>query len=102
MFHGARIGWLAATAAFTTTGALADSDGKWRDGQEAYDKVCGYCHERNVGPVITGRALTTDYIRAVVRNGNRAMPAFRESEISDATLGEVARLVSASPSGSRR
>ncbi|WP_018990241.1 c-type cytochrome [Aromatoleum toluclasticum] len=68
----------------------------WRDGGEVYDKVCRYCHEANVGPVLKGRALPTEYIQRVVRMGNRAMPAFRPSEIDDATLADVARRVSGS------
>lgn len=103
MLHQVRIGWLVtATAGLAATGALADSSGKWQNGQEVYDKVCGYCHEKNVGPAITGRNLMPDYIRTVVRSGNRAMPAFRESEISDATLAEVVKLVSTSPAGGRK
>lgn len=88
---------LAAVAALVAAGqANADSSGKWQSSQEVYDKVCGYCHEANVGPVITGRNLMPEYITAIVRNGNRAMPAFRESEINDATLAGVVKLVSTS------
>lgn len=89
---------LAAVAALAASGhANADSSGKWQSSQEIYDKVCGYCHEANVGPVITGRNLMPEYIQAIVRNGNRAMPAFRESEINDAALAGVVKLVSTSP-----
>lgn len=89
---------LVAAAAFVAVGsANADSSGKWQNSQEIYDKVCGYCHEANVGPVITGRNLMPEFISAVVRNGNRAMPAFRESEIDDAALAGVVQLVSTSP-----
>lgn len=100
MFHNGKISWLAAAATLVTTGAQADSSGKWQNAREVYDKVCAYCHEKNVGPVITGRNLLPDYIHTVVRSGNRAMPAFRESEISEATLAEVVKLVSTSPAGS--
>jgi mono/diheme cytochrome c family protein len=64
--------------------------------------VCGYCHEANVGPVITGRNLMPEYIQAIVRNGNRAMPAFRESEINDAALAGVVKLVSTSTSSLKK
>lgn len=91
----------AASAFFTTLAfaslappAQADSSGKWQSGQETYDKVCGYCHETNVGPVIRGRDLPEEYIRLMVRNGNRAMPSFRATEIDDQALAEVAQLVS--------
>lgn len=82
--------------------ANADSTGKWQSSQEVYDKVCGYCHEANVGPVITGRNLMPEYIQAIVRNGNRAMPAFRESEINDAELAGVVKLVSTSTSSLKK
>ena len=88
---------LAAVAALVAAGqASADSTGKWQS------KVCGYCHEANVGPVITGRNLMPEYISAIVRNGNRAMPAFRESEINDAALAGVAKLVSTSPAAAAK
>lgn len=86
-----------ATALVAAGHANADSTGKWQSSQEIYNKVCGYCHEANVGPVITGRNLMPEYIHAIVRNGNRAMPAFRESEINDAALAGVVKLVSTSP-----
>lgn len=66
----------------------------WKDGAEGYAKVCGYCHESNVGPVIRGRALPAAYTRSVVRNGSRAMPAFRTSEIDDKSLAKVAEYIS--------
>lgn len=65
--------------------ALADSSGEWKSGKEVYDKVCGYCHDKGVGPAIRGRGSPPEY-RAVVRQGRRAMPPFRSSEISDEAL----------------
>ncbi|MBI5899220.1 MAG: cytochrome c [Rhodocyclales bacterium] len=85
-----------ASALIVVGNANADSSGKWQNSQEIYNKVCAYCHEANVGPVITGRNLMPDYIKSVVRNGNRAMPAFRESEINEAALAGVVKLVSTS------
>ena len=82
--------------------ANADSTGKWQNSQEIYNKVCGYCHEANVGPVITGRNLMPEYIRTVVRKGNRAMPAFRESEINDEALAGVVKLVASSTSSLKK
>lgn len=83
--------FLGSTAALLASGG---AQAAWRDGGEVYDKVCGYCHEANVGPQLKGRALPQEYIRNVVRMGNRAMPAFRVSEIDDATLADVARRIS--------
>lgn len=85
-----------ASALMAVGNANADSSGKWQNSQEVYNKVCAYCHEANVGPVLTGRNLMPDYIKSVVRNGNRAMPAFRESEINEAALAGVVKLVSTS------
>ena len=71
----------------------ADKRFQWRDGAEAYSKVCGYCHEGQVGPRILGRELPPEYIRAIVRNGNRAMPAFRPSEMNDESLGKLGEYI---------
>jgi mono/diheme cytochrome c family protein len=84
---------LASVAALVAAGGVQAA---WRDGGEVYDKVCRYCHEANVGPVLKGRALPAEYVQRVVRHGNRAMPAFRATEIDDATLADVARLINAS------
>jgi mono/diheme cytochrome c family protein len=66
----------------------------WKDGPEVYSKVCAYCHEQGVGPVLRSRALPPVYIRTVVRNGNRAMPAFRTTEIDDESLAKLAEYIS--------
>jgi mono/diheme cytochrome c family protein len=67
-----------------------------RSPEKVYASTCGYCHGRNVGPVILGRGLPVVAIEAMVRNGLNAMPAFRPSEISDVELAAVAAWVSAS------
>lgn len=74
--------------------AAGGAQAAWRDGAEVYDKVCRHCHEANVGPVLKGRNLAPEYIQRVVRLGNRAMPAFRPTEIDDAALADVARRIS--------
>ncbi len=90
--------------AMLLTGAvLADGSGQWQSGQEAYNKVCGFCHERGVGPTIKGlggKGLggehtpnTPEKVRQMVRFGNRAMPAFRQTEIDDATLTKIAEYI---------
>ncbi|MDE2387642.1 MAG: cytochrome c [Betaproteobacteria bacterium] len=66
----------------------------WKDGAEIYAKICAYCHEAHVGPQIRNRELPATYIRTVVRNGNRAMPAFRPSEIDDESLTKLADFIS--------
>lgn len=70
--------------------ASADGSGKWQSGKEAYSKVCAFCHERGLAPVIKGTGKSPELIRILVRAGNRAMPAFRPTEIDDATLARIA------------
>lgn len=62
-----------------------------------YAKVCGYCHGRNIGPILFGRNLDTDMIKAVARHGRNGMPAFRPTEVSKAELDALATWVSKSP-----
>jgi len=88
---------LVASGLITAAGAMADGTGQWQNGKEVYQKVCSYCHESGVGPVITGRQLPEAYIQLVVRHGYRAMPSFRSSEINDTALAELARLISETP-----
>ncbi len=77
--------------------ASAAGDGKWQGGADIYSKVCGYCHQVGVGPVITGRHLPPEYITTVVRHGFRAMPAFSASFIDDRSLQDIANYVSQTP-----
>lgn len=77
--------------------AAADGDGVWKGGENVYAKVCGHCHEKQVGPQITGRQLPPQYITAIVRNGFRAMPAFPASFIDDNSLQQVAEYISKTP-----
>jgi mono/diheme cytochrome c family protein len=66
----------------------------WEDGAEVYTKICALCHDTSVGPTILGRSLDPLYIKLIVRNGSRAMPAFRASEIDEQSLEELAEYVS--------
>jgi len=66
----------------------------WKDGAEVYAKICAFCHDTAVGPPLRGRGLDPAYIQWIVRHGNRAMPAFRASEIDDDPLEKVAAFVS--------
>ncbi len=73
---------------------ISGSEFVWKDGFEIYAKICAYCHEAHVGPPIRNRELPSEYIHAVVRNGSRAMPAFRSSEIDDESLVKLADFIS--------
>lgn len=85
---GVKVVCLALACLGPTGFAWADSSGEWKSGKEVYDKVCGYCHESGVGPVIKGRGAPPAY-RVVVRYGRGAMPPFRAAEISDETLAKL-------------
>ncbi len=67
-----------------------------RTGEQVYRQTCGYCHGRNVGPVILGRHLAAELIRERARNGLNGMPAFRPSEISPEELAAVVSYVQTS------
>lgn len=67
-----------------------------RPPEQIYAQTCGYCHGRNVGPVIRGRALPAELVKAMVRSGPNAMPAFRPTEISNAELERLAAWIAAS------
>ena len=74
------------------------SERYWKNGQEAYTKVCAYCHDIGVGPdsvkIKFDKEMVdfrTENIIQTVRHGLNAMPAFRKTEIDDATLRDLAR-----------
>ena len=58
--------------------------------EQLYAQTCGYCHGVNVGPIIRGRALPPALTKAFVRMGPNAMPAFRQTEITDEELDALA------------
>ena len=61
-----------------------------RSPEQVYAAVCGYCHGKNVGPVIRGRGLPAEAVEYQVRHGLNAMPAFRPIEITPAELKALA------------
>jgi mono/diheme cytochrome c family protein len=64
--------------------------------EKIYASTCGYCHGQHVAPVIRGRALPPEAVVQFVRSGPAAMPAFRQTEISDAELKALAAWIHAS------
>jgi mono/diheme cytochrome c family protein len=68
-----------------------------RSGAEVYSSTCSYCHGHNVGPVLLGRHLPAEAIKAIARTGQNAMPAFRPTEVSRAELDAVAKWIEAAP-----
>ncbi len=71
----------------------ANAEPAQRPPEEIYATVCGYCHGRNVGPIILGRNLPPEAIELFVRTGQGAMPAFKPTEITDEELTALARWV---------
>lgn len=62
-------------------------------GQQFYQKVCAKCHEVGTGPVLLGRELPEATVQIIARHGLNAMPAFRHTDIDDATLLELATFI---------
>ncbi len=91
------LGFFLAAGALPGGRASAQSAGQWRAPQEIYAKVCHYCHDTHVGPVLFGRALPSAYVQATVRAGKHAMPSFRPSEISNAELAKLGDWIENSP-----
>jgi mono/diheme cytochrome c family protein len=67
-----------------------------RPPEVVYTKTCGYCHGRNVGPVIRGRALPAAAVTTIVRAGQNGMPAFRPTEITPSELDALGKWIAAS------
>lgn len=87
-FSRAALGAAALSFALVSNAAFAQGAGEWKSGKQVYEKVCGYCHETGLGPVIKGRGAPAEF-KQIVRSGRRAMPAFRPSEIDDRALAQV-------------
>ncbi len=77
----------------------APSERRWESGKELYEKVCAYCHDPavGVGTVLAGRVLPEVYVRAILRSGLNAMPAFPASYIDDESIALVAEYLSSLP-----
>ncbi len=65
--------------------------------EQVYAKVCGYCHGRNVGPILLGRHLPAETVKYVARHGQNGMPAFRPTEVTPAELDALAEWIAAAP-----
>ena len=88
---------LALMLAGHASGALAQQPAPQQisKGQQFYQQVCAKCHETGIGPVITGRGLPEATYVFMARNGLNAMPAFRVTDIDDATLQDLAKYLAA-------
>ena len=82
--------------------SLAQSDGRWKSGEEVYVKVCGYCHEAGrVGPELKGRDFPPEIFSTFARHGPLAMPSFRTSEIDDRSLNALSEYLAKAPAPTR-
>lgn len=90
--------------ALFATSSHAQDDSQWQSGKNLYDKVCGHCHnpEVGVGPELAGRGLPEPYIKAIVRHGFRAMPAFPASYIDDQSLAQVTEYLASLPASTEQ
>lgn len=86
---------------FVAGPVLAQSDGVWRSGEQAYSKTCAYCHEAGVGPVLRGRPLPSSFVSQVVRRGFLEMPAFPASFIDDKTLEDIGNFLRTAPAAKK-
>jgi len=66
---------------------------------QLYGLICAHCHETRIGPDLKGRALPAAMVEHFVRYGNRAMPAWHPSEISDQELLRLADWIHDMPAG---
>lgn len=61
-----------------------------------YGALCSSCHEEHIGPNLRGLGLPEQLVIQTVRHGQSAMPAFAATEISDADLAALAKIIATS------
>ena len=88
---------LMSTSILFGTAMATDTTAAYKDGEHVFAAVCSHCHELGNGPKIKGRSLPAEYIKLRVRNGFRAMPAFRSANIDDKSLQRVIEYINNSP-----
>ncbi len=71
----------------------AEVAGRWKDPDQAYDKICKNCHDTGIGPELKGRHYPAQLTEDMVRVGPGAMPAFRGTDIDDAMLKRLAEML---------
>jgi mono/diheme cytochrome c family protein len=91
--HATKLTLAALLSSLTFAASAADSQ-RIGPGQQFYEKTCAKCHEAGIGPVIKGRGFPPATYMVIARNGMNAMPAFRVTDIDDATLLELGEYLS--------
>lgn len=67
-------------------------------GEAVFTRYCQVCHpggDRGVGARLIGTPLSDDQIKAVVRNGQKNMPAFSPDTIPDDDLQSLVKYIRA-------
>ena len=93
MKHASKLTLAALLSGLTFAASAADAQ-SIGFGQRFYEKTCAKCHEAGIGPVIKGRGFPPATYMVIARNGMNAMPAFRVTDIDDATLEDLANYLS--------
>lgn len=93
MKHATKLTMAALLSGLTFAASATDAQ-SIGPGQRFYEKTCAKCHEAGVGPVIKGRGFPPATYMIIARNGMNAMPAFRVTDIDDATLQDLAEYLS--------
>lgn len=96
MKHATKLTLAALLSAFNFAAAASDPQSIGA-GQRFFEKTCAKCHTADIGPELRGRQLPPEYFVAIARNGLNAMPAFRITDIDDATLLEVGKYLAQTP-----
>ncbi len=77
--------------------SMAQAAGQWRDGAQLYQQICQFCHDTGVGPALwnreQGQELDPQYIAMTTRQGRAGMPAFRFTDVDDATLAKLGDMI---------
>lgn len=90
-------------AALASIATITSAETLPTKGAQYYQKVCAKCHEAGIGPLLLGRGLPPETFLYFARHGSGPMPAFRTTDIDDATLKELAVYLSNSsaPAGAK-
>lgn len=73
-------------------GPMRYADARVAEGERVYTRECSLCHPRGeagLAPAINNKPLPAFLIRFQIRHGLGAMPAFPESELSDAEVDAI-------------
>lgn len=87
--RGRSVGQFGLAAAIIFALNAPASAGNERSGERLAHETCLLCHGTGVGPDLDQQEVPFETLRFMVRNGLNAMPAFRQSELSDADVKAI-------------